>query len=266
MSAPTRLKTEQCPYCRSRGRDTSEDILAVYPDGHKFCYACGYTQKAPMQTQLAAELKRLSHAMNGTESKEFSLPKDTEPTFSEWALEWFRRYDIEGMEVIDHQIQFSVDRDAIVFPYYVPGLPDKEDELVGYQLRTAKGEWYSFGNIKDLIYTVEPKNELPKPIVVVVEDILSAIKVGRHIASVPVFGSSNQALLALLKRLALTYYHIIFWLDADAQARAFLAARQASLYQSKGSVILTKEDPKAYTNMEILEHLHKLDELRAATY
>ena len=33
---------EQCPECAAVGGDTRQDNLAVYDDGHKHCYACGY--------------------------------------------------------------------------------------------------------------------------------------------------------------------------------------------------------------------------------
>lgn len=37
------LHREQCPVCASHGRDNSKDNLAVYDDGHSYCYACNYT-------------------------------------------------------------------------------------------------------------------------------------------------------------------------------------------------------------------------------
>lgn len=33
---------EPCPACRERGRDIKGDNLAVYDDGHKYCFACEY--------------------------------------------------------------------------------------------------------------------------------------------------------------------------------------------------------------------------------
>jgi len=38
------IEREACPACQSRGKDTSADNLAVYDDGHKYCFACGYTE------------------------------------------------------------------------------------------------------------------------------------------------------------------------------------------------------------------------------
>jgi twinkle protein len=36
------VEKQQCPACARRGQDTSQDNLAVYDDGHKYCYACKY--------------------------------------------------------------------------------------------------------------------------------------------------------------------------------------------------------------------------------
>ena len=35
-------KKEQCPACAKRGQDTGQDNLAVYDDGHKYCFSCQY--------------------------------------------------------------------------------------------------------------------------------------------------------------------------------------------------------------------------------
>lgn len=37
-----RFERKQCPACKKNGGDTSQDNLAVYEDGHKHCFACGY--------------------------------------------------------------------------------------------------------------------------------------------------------------------------------------------------------------------------------
>jgi twinkle protein len=36
------VNRERCPACASAGMDTSKDNLAVYDDGHKYCFGCGY--------------------------------------------------------------------------------------------------------------------------------------------------------------------------------------------------------------------------------
>ncbi len=38
-------KRSQCPRCAEEGRDTSQDNLATYTDGHSYCFSCGYYEK-----------------------------------------------------------------------------------------------------------------------------------------------------------------------------------------------------------------------------
>jgi len=43
----TEVARQQCPGCRSAGRDTAEDNLVVYSNGWKECFACGYKEGPP---------------------------------------------------------------------------------------------------------------------------------------------------------------------------------------------------------------------------
>lgn len=36
------VSRKQCPECAANGRDNSKDNLAIYSDGHGFCFSCGY--------------------------------------------------------------------------------------------------------------------------------------------------------------------------------------------------------------------------------
>lgn len=36
------IDKEQCPICASNGRDTAQDNLIIFDDGHKHCFACGH--------------------------------------------------------------------------------------------------------------------------------------------------------------------------------------------------------------------------------
>jgi len=49
------ISREQCPACAQHGRDNSQDNLAVYDDGHKYCFACehyehGNKEVTPVKT------------------------------------------------------------------------------------------------------------------------------------------------------------------------------------------------------------------------
>ena len=45
------IERERCPSCATAGRDTSRDNLAVYDDGHKYCFSCEYYESGNMKTE-----------------------------------------------------------------------------------------------------------------------------------------------------------------------------------------------------------------------
>ena len=59
------VKKIPCPKCREEGRDTKGDNLAVYDDGHKYCFACTYTEFSDGQTITLSDLKT-EFEMSGT--------------------------------------------------------------------------------------------------------------------------------------------------------------------------------------------------------
>jgi twinkle protein len=55
------IRKEQCPDCKSKGKDTSKDNLAIYSDGQTHCFACGvhgfvtHTKSKPIQIKDTKE-------------------------------------------------------------------------------------------------------------------------------------------------------------------------------------------------------------------
>jgi twinkle protein len=57
---------EQCPACAARGQDNSQDNLAVYDDGHKFCFSCRHYVKEDGTTIMnKVESKTNTNFMSG---------------------------------------------------------------------------------------------------------------------------------------------------------------------------------------------------------
>lgn len=50
------VRREQCPDCRFKKRDISKDNLAVYDDGHKYCYACGYYEGGKQSVSVPSSI------------------------------------------------------------------------------------------------------------------------------------------------------------------------------------------------------------------
>ena len=46
------ISRDRCPACAAKGEDTKGDNLAVYDDGHKFCYACKYYERGSTKKHM----------------------------------------------------------------------------------------------------------------------------------------------------------------------------------------------------------------------
>jgi len=255
MVRAQRIRHEQCPRCRAVGRDTRANNMAVYPDNHRYCFACGYTMAAPQLTQLDTELKRLRGIVSPTKSETYDLPSDVDLDFTVDALTWLKQYDITEAEILEHNICFSLSKNWLIFPYY-NNVIGEDEELIAWQARSFADDdsrWKSFGPIGDVIYLINDTMASSK--IVIVEDILSAIKVGRIHTAVPLFGSDRPKLEKMIQRLSRSWHELIFWLDKDAQDRAVWAAMQCAVYSCRGFAVMTEQDPKVYGVDEIKSHL-----------
>ena len=83
--------------------------------------------------------------------------------------------------------------------------------------------------------------------VVIVEDVLSAIKVGRVTSTVCLLGSTPKK----DANLPVTCNTAIIWLDCDAVTKAHTISRKLTLQGIKTWVIFTDKDPKCYNTDEI---------------
>lgn len=54
MSSSNLLMKKQCPKCASNGADNSGDNLAVYDDGHSYCFACQYFEQGENMENVVA--------------------------------------------------------------------------------------------------------------------------------------------------------------------------------------------------------------------
>jgi hypothetical protein len=91
-------------------------------------------------------------------------------------------------------------------------------------------------------------------VVVVVEDIVSAIKVGRNYGALPLFGSAFPPdWMARLSR-NLRVRRTVIWLDYDKYDLAVDYARKLQLLKKTG-VILTEDDPKELDDLTIIRQV-----------
>lgn len=227
------VKHEPCPHCGSR------DNLGVYDDGHKFCFGCGYVEKG-----------NGFHKFNKKEKKDdrtLSLPTDCISRLPINPVRlWLDRYQITDDEIYNNKFQWSEDKQMLVMPVY-----DVYGNLTMWQGRRfntydKKGKYFTQGNVESVYHILGYTN--PKRIIVV-EDLISAIKVARVATVMPLFGSniSNERLVELARR----FENLVIWLDFDKAAYTTKVKQTARLLFEKVSTILTKRDPKEHSESDI---------------
>ena len=222
---------ERCPKCATMGKDTRGDNLAIYNDGHSYCFGCGYYRSGtvPYFSDNEASLS--------LESKGVYLPKECSTDYTMDELNWISQYELNRNDLLKYNI-LHCDK-GLLFPIF-------DDGLLGYQIRTFKEgwpKWFGKGNFKD-IFNILPGIKT----LVLTEDIVSAIKVnkGGH-ASMPVYGSTVKNRFERLYKIG--YRDVIIWLDPDMHTKVIKEIRYAHGINTR--VIFSSKDPKDYNLNEI---------------
>jgi hypothetical protein len=166
------------------------------------------------------------------------------------ALAWLRKYNITEEEVRQHGFFYDNDKDYLVMPV------NDGDRTVFTASRyfgsnedhpkyVSKG--YKHGFFK-LVVPPQHSN-----VFVLVEDYLSAIKVGRYANAVPLMGSfaPRELLLSLLASRPV----LRFWLDRDKSISSMHQAARARQWHPNCGTIVTALDPKDYTDEQIREYI-----------
>lgn len=231
---------EQCPECAAVGGDTRQDNLAVYDDGHKHCYACGYHVFANCPIPTTPQDRQL-----------ITFPKLTS-VLSEWPLEnliWLRQYlsdeEIEGF----FEYAPSLDRHVFTLDWTENGEQFRFMEARSVN-KTPKSIQAGTKPFFPIYKFTDSDDELIDSTLVIVEDIVSAIVVGRQFNALPLFGSSCRG--SWITRIARDKFfkRVIVWLDNDKTKEALELTRKISILKPS-SLIVTENDPKLCTDEEI---------------
>lgn len=249
----TVIGKSQCPHCAASGRDRSADNLAEYSDGHAFCFGCSYYRPADKRKQSLAQLNNIVKASND-EEKVITLPTDRKINFPYQAGNWLSSYGITMEETLYNDITWSPSLQGIVFPFY---LADHKGnvKVQGYQVRNfvaGRPKYLTVGP-KDDVFWWHGLHHTPEHGIILTEDCVSALKVGRYACTIPLLGSS----LPRRKQIDLkqTSNKLFFWLDSDKVGEAYKYAELCAHQGYQTSVIVTPEDPKWYYDDEIKEIL-----------
>lgn len=229
------LTHEPCPRCKSR------DNVGVYSDGHKWCFGCGWYKPATRTiTNARPDAVPSVPSHDPTNLRLVGLPVD--------CIRYLKQYDLTNEE-IDANFGYEPERELLVYQF--PG------GYSGRYMGTGKNPRYFFAGQKgyDKLLRYPPTDD-GRDTLVIVEDIVSAIKVGRHAATLPLFGSTIA--LEALKTVSEPFKRVRIWLDSDKHRYALQMAPRASLVLGKDvRVIYTRLDPKCQEDAYIRELLAK---------
>jgi DNA primase len=169
-------------------------------------------------------------------------------------LAWLYKYGLTDLDIDRFNICYSNTLNRVVLPVY-----DSMGELVYYQARnlgevTEKSPKYM--NVKargrkNIYFVVDQFGNGDR--VVVVEDILSAIRVGNHECC---YGLLNAYIPDdLILFLSKTYPEIVLWLDPDKINRMTDRVKRYRSFGINVRMIRASQDPKYYTDDEIAKKL-----------
>jgi hypothetical protein len=240
------ISHSQCPQCASRGQDKHANNLGNYSDNSVYCFSCGYYKsKNKLQTTKTILSKP---------KKQISIPYDSTQHLEKKPLEYLQKYRISIGEQKQHLILWSPSWERIIFPLFSP------TELLGWQGRylgndPKKAKWFSQGDLKSIKHLIGNKNS---PIIILTEDIISAINIGKlkYLCSSPIFGS-HITTQQLQQYKLLNFQTIIIWLDKDKEKESLKFAYKARQLGFNCLSIITNKDPKEYIEKELQEILQE---------
>lgn len=205
----------------------SSDARAIYNDGSEHCFSC----RAHKNGNSIARLKV------GTKPKGKRLYNST-ASIRQDAFNWLDSYGLSAQE-------------KAMFVW------DEQKELLIYEEEKFTNGRY-FGKEDRPRYL--SSGEKPFSLmgrgrgVVFVEDIISGIKVSRHTQTMTLFGSSIPS--QILWTTATTRRPAAIWLDSDKAMESAKMVKKINESGGNAVSIITKLDPKCYTDEEILQILH----------
>lgn len=232
---------ESCPRCGSR------DNLARYDDGGAFCFGCHYRERPTHQPIL-----RMGGTTENDQRHSRPIPEDIGHDFRQDVVEWLASYFVDIPTAIQRGLVWSPRNEQLI---YQMGNCWQARNFGGFW-REKFGKCYTSGDVNEClhIYGMEAASEPhDQARLIVVEDPVSAIRVGKFVDSMPLLGSHLAQ--ARLNALAKLYTCITFWLDSDKYKEARAMEQRAKFMGLSSRTIYTAEDPKAYNDDQLREFL-----------
>lgn len=238
------VRQEQCPICRRLGNDNGANNLAVYSDGHTWCFAGHGLVSSP---SVLSRFRNTVSSEDNTESTQIVLPGDCDVAYPQKALEWVGQYELTKNDLLANKALWSESLKRLIFPVFGDG------NIIAWQGRyfgeEKKVKWYGKGNLKDTFNILGNKSSNK---LILVEDIISAIKVSRFTSAMPLYGSSvGVERFKRLYKIIDRKTQVVIWLDPDMKQKSITEHRRGVLCGIDTRIIYSDKDPKEHKYEEI---------------
>jgi len=217
------------------------------------CHNCGLNgwvhgkrSLSPKETLQALEKPKKNQVVKDVK---LNLPHEFTTQLSPKAQIWLEKYGITDDEANKFRFGMLPHRNRLLLPVY-----DSNDSLVYYQTRyldkpTKQNPKYlnvRASGAKNVFFIC---NHRATDLCILVEDILSAIKVGRQVDSIALLGSYIPPRIVDILQ---GYARVCIWLDPDKRAEALKYSKQLNaLLGVPVTPIISPKDPKEHSNVEI---------------
>lgn len=220
----------------------------------RFCFRCKANDFVPHGIRRISDIVRHKNELEFLQQKKVMLPSDYTLDVPVDAMGWYLKYGISPELARKYEIGYTEKLDRVVLPV------KRNGELLAVQMRALRD------NQRPKYLNPEgPKVEAavfmsdePTGITVVVEDILSAIKVGRVAHATSILGTTMTDQRAWT--IAQNNHTAIIWMDNDMAGKKgkARAVNQLSMQGVRVYEVRTEDDPKTYNLDEIKEHLRSM--------
>lgn len=242
------VKHEGCPKCGSR------DNLATYTDGHAWCFGCGYFRQPKLEARIQQAFTPRLVPNTGESQGVVALPDDFMSYVPMRALTWLKKYGIMSSEISDNCFGWSEEKQLLIMPVFSGSSCNDKDSrgrLLMWQGRyfgpdKDHPKYITKGSPEQILHFID---NMMTDSIILTEDLISAIKVGRQFCAAPLWGSVVS--LDRIIRLSKMTNSLMIWLDADKRADAIKYRNRAAQYIPKVGVIRTERDPKEYNDDQI---------------
>ena len=223
--------TSACPKCRKQGADRKGNNLVEYAN-NSFCHACGYNLRR-------RDLEFLDKQLNGQVTKQHSGLKTTK-LIPPIAMKWLLKYNL----TIEEMSNFSWNEERKLLVLY-------SDDTY-WQARNfneaVESKYLSQGIKPNIYYGLYDLTTF-----VYVEDIISAIKVGRVATACPMLSGMP---VKSTESYAKQFKSVYIWNDKDLVRKGLKTARNMSERIGKQvKLVVSENDPKEYKESEIRQYL-----------